>query len=163
MIARLSEANEPLDLVIVDYVNIVSLSDMDKGLRHDQQIGMVAARLRHLAKTRNCAVVLLCQLNRNSVSRDQKAPELSDLKDSSALEQAADTVLFAHRPEYFLQREYDRVVAANETPDTDLQSDLAAARNKLFIICAKQRMGPTGQRELGANVAYNYLTEGPNQ
>lgn len=163
MIARLSENEAPPDLVIVDYVNIVGLSDMDNRLRHDQQIGDIAARLRNLAKTRNCAVVLLCQLNRNSVSRDQKAPELSDLKDSSALEQAADTVLFCHRPEYFLEREVARVQAANETPDVDLLSDLASARNKLFIICAKQRMGPTGQRELLAHIKFNYITEGPNK
>ena len=160
MVARLAEQPDPPDLVVVDYVNIVSLSDMERGLRHDQMIGEVAARLRNLAKTRNCAVLLLCQLNRNSVSRDQKAPELSDLKDSSALEHAADTVLFAHRPEYFIEREVARIEAAGETVDPDLRSDLARARNRISIICAKQRMGPTGQRELRAAIAYNYITEG---
>ena len=160
MIARLNEEPEAPDLVIVDYVNIVGLSDMPKGLRHDQMIGEVASRLRGYAKRRNCAVVLLCQLNRNSATRDEKAPELSDLKDSSALEQAADTVLFAHRPEYFLQRKADRITASNETIDDELKADLAASRNKLFIICAKQRMGPTGQAELLCDIQHNYIAEG---
>ncbi|WP_416877952.1 replicative DNA helicase [Litorimonas sp.] len=157
--ARLSEDIRPLDLVIVDYVNKVSLDDMNQKMRHDLQIGEVANRLRDMAKARDCAVLLLCQLNRNSVSRDQKAPELSDLKDSAVLEQAADTVLFCHRPEYYLERKISQIEASGEQPTLDDQVALREVKNQLYIICAKQRMGPIGQRQLNAHMHYNYITE----
>lgn len=95
--ARRAHAESPLDLVIVDYLQ---LAEAD-GEGRVQVVGAVARGLKNLARELRAPVLALAQLNRAVEARSSKVPQLSDLRESGEIEQAADAVLFIHRPEYY--------------------------------------------------------------
>jgi replicative DNA helicase len=113
-----------IGLIIVDYLQLISV----KGENRVQEIGAVSRGLKLLAKDMDCPVLVLSQLSRKNEERADKKPMLSDLRDSGAIEQDADVVLFLHREEYYF-------------PDTEKQ-------NTAELMIAKQRNGPTGTIEL---------------
>lgn len=110
---------------------------------------------KQLAGQLNIPVVALSQLSRAVEQRDDKRPILSDLRESGQLEQDADAVLFTYRDEYYLER---------EKPEDPAEYDiwlnmLERSRNRLEIICAKQRQGPIGTANVLCNVAFNRIWE----
>lgn len=113
-----------IGLVIVDYLQLITV----RGENRVQEIGAVSRGLKLLAKDMDCPVLVLSQLSRKNEERADKKPMLSDLRDSGAIEQDADVVLFLHREEYYF-------------PDTE-------KKNTADLIIAKQRNGPTGSVEL---------------
>lgn len=95
--ARRAHAESPLDLIVVDYLQ---LAEAD-GEGRVQVVGAVVRGLKNLARELRVPVVALAQINRNVEGRASKVPMLSDLRESGEIEQAADSVLFLHRPDYY--------------------------------------------------------------
>ena len=122
-----------LGLLVVDYLQLM-LSSKNEDSRQ-QEIAQISRSLKLLARELHIPIIALSQLNRNLESRPDKRPRLSDLRDSGALEQDADTVLFIYRDEYY-------------EPDSP---DLGIAE----LIVAKNRMGPSGTIRLGFTTRYS--------
>jgi replicative DNA helicase len=121
--------------IIVDYLQLMNASGMHFGSR-EQEVSTISRSLKQLAKELNIPIIALSQLNRGVEGRtgaDGKRPQLSDLRESGAIEQDADMVLFIHRPEYY-----------KITEDSQGNSLLGIAE----IIIAKHRNGATGDIRL---------------
>lgn len=119
-------------LIIIDYLQLMNASGMTFGSR-EQEISIISRNLKQLAKELNIPIIALSQLNRNVESRtgvEGKTPQLSDLRESGAIEQDADMVCFIHRPEYY-----------HLYSDPNTNKDL---RGLGQIIVAKHRNGATG-------------------
>ena len=96
-----------VQFIIIDYLQLMNASGMKFGSR-EQEVSMISRNLKQLAKELNIPIVALSQLNRSVESRtDGKRPQLSDLRESGAIEQDADIVCFIHRPEYYLRSDTD--------------------------------------------------------
>lgn len=118
--------------VIVDYLQLMTAGGDNRGSR-EQEVSMISRSLKAIAKELDIPVLALSQLNRSVESREGKRPQLSDLRESGAIEQDADIVLFIHRPEYY-----------GITEDEDGNSLIGVAE----IIIAKHRNGPVGDIKL---------------
>lgn len=138
--ARRLKRQKGLDLLIIDYIQLLSGS----GRRSDnrvQEITEITTGLKALAKELNVPIIALSQLSRQVESRDDKRPQLSDLRESGSIEQDADVVLFVYREEYYLQSKEPRI----GTPEHEKwQLDMSLVHGKAEVIIGKQRHGPTG-------------------
>lgn len=129
--ARALKRKVGLSLLVIDYLGLIKLGDEE---RHDLKIGAVTRALKELAKQLDVPVVLLAQLNRGLEQRPNKRPVMSDLRDSGAIEQDADIILFLYRDEVYNP----------DTPDRGIAE----------VIVGKQRDGALGTIGLGF-VAHN--------
>jgi replicative DNA helicase len=120
-LARRLHRKSPLGVIIIDYLQLVEPED--KNAPREQQIAGISRRLKFLAKELRVPVIALAQLNRGVELREDKRPRLADLRESGAIEQDADMVMFLHRPD-----QYDPEDRPGEAE----------------IIVAKHRSGPTG-------------------
>jgi replicative DNA helicase len=145
---------QKLGLVIVDHLGKVRPSGNYRGQKV-YELGEISEAMAHLAKSENVAVLALHQLNRAVEGRDNKRPQLSDLRESGNLEQDADTVMFAYRSAYYLERVRD------DDPDEERRriENLNAKRNDLELQIAKQRNGPTCTVELYCDMAANAIRD----
>lgn len=121
-----------IGVVIVDYLQLMTAGDAGRGSR-EQEVSMISRSLKAIAKELDIPILALSQLNRSVESREGKRPQLSDLRESGAIEQDADMVLFIHRPEYY-----------GITEDEDGNSLIGVAE----IIIAKHRNGSVGDVRL---------------
>lgn len=126
-----------LRVVVIDYLKFVRASDRYRGQRV-YEVGEITAGLKALAKDLGVCVVLLAQLNRAVEQRQDKRPELSDLRESGDIEADADVVLLLFREAYYLK----------DKTDPDSQARLMACEFALEIIIAKCRMGAVGVAEV---------------
>lgn len=139
---------EGLDLVVVDYLQLVR----GPGKTRYEQMTEVSIQLKHMAKSLNVPVLALAQLSRSVEQRDDKRPMLSDLRESGQIEQDADAVLFCYRDQYYLERQ----TAPDATgARADYEAALAASRNRMEVIVAKQRMGAAFTAEIGCHLPTN--------
>jgi replicative DNA helicase len=142
--ARRLKRQKGLDVLVVDYIQLLQGS----GKRSDnrvQEVTEITTSLKALAKELNCPIVALSQLSRQVESRDDKRPQLSDLRESGSIEQDADVVLFVYREEYYLQNKEPRP----GTPEHEKwQLDMSLVHGRAEVIIGKQRHGPTGTVEL---------------
>jgi len=143
--ARRLQRQQGLDLIIVDYLQLVSAP----GRRNDgrvQEVTEITQGLKALAKDLKIPVLALSQLSRKVEERDDKRPQLSDLRESGSIEQDADVVMFVYREEYYVER--------SKPSETDLdkmiewQQRMELSHGKADVIIGKQRHGPTGTIEL---------------
>ncbi|ABE40217.1 replicative DNA helicase [Rhodopseudomonas pseudopalustris] len=142
--ARRLKRQKGLDLLVVDYIQLLQGSSK-KGDNRVQEVTEITTSLKALAKELNVPVIALSQLSRQVESRDDKRPQLSDLRESGSIEQDADVVIFVFREEYYLQNKEPRP----GTPEHEkwaMEMDLV--HGKAEVIIAKQRHGPTGTVDL---------------
>ena len=118
-----------------------------------QEVTEITTRLKALAKELNVPILALSQLSRQVESRDDKRPQLSDLRESGSIEQDADVVLFVFREEYYHQmRKQPR--ARHRREFDEWQAEMATrVEGKAEVIIGKQRHGPTGTVELQFDAA----------
>jgi len=129
--ARRLKAEKNIGLIIIDYLQLMNASGRTNS--REQEISTISRALKGLAKDLNVPVVALSQLNRAVETRNDKRPQLSDLRESGSIEQDADVVIFLTRPEYYGIDHFD---------NGDSTEGIAE------IIVAKQRNGPTGEIKL---------------
>jgi replicative DNA helicase len=128
-----------IKMICIDYLQLIASSG--KEFSREQQISRIAEGLKKIAKDFNIVVVALSQLSRAGDSRENKRPILSDLRDSGAIEQNADIVMFTHREEYFLERE--KVPEHSKHYDEWLKC-YNNLKGKADIIVSKNREGECG-------------------
>jgi replicative DNA helicase len=139
--ARRLKRQRGLDLIVIDYIQLLQGSSKRSSENRVQEITEITTNLKALAKELGVPIIALSQLSRQVENRDDKRPQLSDLRESGSIEQDADVVLFVYREEYYLTNKEPR-------PGTDehikWQTDMEAAHGKAEVIIGKQRHGPTG-------------------
>lgn len=147
-INNLDRSGHKLDLLVVDHLGLVKSNSLKP--RH-QELGDISDELATIAKDFNIAVVVLCQLNRSLESRDNKRPELHDLRNSGEIEENAACVLGLYRPAYYLEK------MKLDDPDEEYarKEQLDVVKNKYEVHVLKQRNGPLGEVELSCHMATN--------
>jgi len=144
--ARRLKRQRGLDVIIIDYIQLMQGSSAKSSQNRVQEITEITTGLKALAKELNTPIIALSQLSRQVESRDDKRPQLSDLRESGSIEQDADVVLFVYREEYYLKNKEPK-------PGTDeylrWETEMNEVRGKAEVIIAKQRHGPTGTVSLG--------------
>ncbi|MEO5619372.1 MAG: replicative DNA helicase, partial [Cypionkella sp.] len=163
--ARRLKRTHGLDVLIIDYLQL--LKGSSKGDNRVQEVSEITQGLKAIAKELNIPVIALSQLSRQVESREDKRPQLSDLRESGSIEQDADVVMFVYRDEYYKERE--------KPGDHELekiaawQTLMESVRGKAEVIIGKQRHGPIGSVELSfegrftrfGNLAKQWQGSGP--
>jgi len=129
-----------LSLIVVDYIQLMRTSSK----RYDgrvQEISEITQGLKALAKELSVPVLALSQLSRAVEQRDDKLPQLSDLRESGSIEQDADVVMFVYREEYYLEKKQPKLGSIEHA---EWQSKMNDVNGLADIIIGKQRHGPTG-------------------
>jgi replicative DNA helicase len=126
---RKLKREQGLDLVVVDYLQLMHAPSERSSHSREQEIATISRSLKALAKELSVPVLALSQLNRAVEKRKGERPMLADLRESGAIEQDADVVVFLHRPE-----------SEREDGSTNFEADV----QEIELILAKHRQGPTG-------------------
>ncbi len=143
--ARRLKRTHGLDLIIVDYLQLVTASRTRAGESRVQEVSEVTQALKALAKDLGVPVLALSQLSRQVENRADKRPQLSDLRESGSIEQDADVVCFVYREAYYKERERPQ----EDTPEYLAWEDaFRAIEHRAEVIIGKQRHGPIGTAEL---------------
>ncbi len=129
-----------LSLVVVDYIQLMR-SSSDKNEGRVQEISEITQGLKALAKELSVPVLALSQLSRAVEQRDDKQPQLADLRESGSIEQDADVVMFVYREAYYLERKQPKLGSIEHA---EWQSKMNDVNGLADIILGKQRHGPTG-------------------
>jgi replicative DNA helicase len=137
--ARRLKRQRGLDMVVVDYLQLLTGSGRTDS--RVQEISEITQALKSLAKELNVPVIALSQLSRQVENRDDKKPQLSDLRESGSIEQDADVVMFVYRESYYLER-----LEPKEGTEEHLkwEDEMREIRNQADVIIGKQRHGPIG-------------------
>jgi replicative DNA helicase len=142
--ARRLKRQRGLDLLVVDYLQLLS-GAAKKGDNRVQEMTEITTGMKALAKELNVPILALSQLSRQVEQRDDKRPQLSDLRESGSIEQDADVVMFVFREEYYLKNKEPK-------PGTEehfkWQDEMNKAHGRAEVIIGKQRHGPTGTVQL---------------
>ena len=147
--ARRLKRQRGLDLLVVDYIQLMTGSKK-AGENRVQEITEITTGLKALGKELNVPIIALSQLSRQVENRDDKRPQLSDLRESGSIEQDADVVLFVFREEYYVKN-----TEPSRSPEEvagDIKSEeylrweekMTKVKGLADVIVAKQRHGPTG-------------------
>lgn len=143
--ARRLKRTHGLDLIVVDYLQLVTASRARAGGSRVEEVSEVTQNLKAIAKELNVPVLALSQLSRQVENRDDKKPQLSDLRESGSIEQDADVVLFVYREAYYKEREKPR----EDTPEyLAWEEEFRRIEKVAEVIIGKQRHGPIGSAKL---------------
>ena len=131
-----------LSLIVVDYIQLMRApSSNNRGDNRVQEVSEITQGLKALAKELKVPVLALSQLSRAVESRDDKKPQLSDLRESGSIEQDADVVMFVYREAYYLENKQPKLGSIEHA---EWQSKMNDVNGLADIILGKQRHGPTG-------------------
>ncbi len=139
--ARRLKRQKNLGLVIVDYLQLLSGSNRRAAEGRVQEVSEITTGLKALAKELNVPIIALSQLSRQVENREDKRPQLADLRESGSIEQDADVVMFVFREEYYTERRQPREGSPEHLA---WQDEMAQVEGLAEIIIGKQRHGPTG-------------------
>jgi replicative DNA helicase len=149
--ARRLKRQKGLDLIIIDYIQLLSGSSKRASENRVQEITEITTTLKALAKELDVPIIALSQLSRQVESRDDKRPQLSDLRESGSIEQDADVVTFIYREEYYLKNKEPR----EGTPEhLTWMNEMEQVHGRAEVIIGKQRHGPTGTVQLSFEGQY---------
>jgi replicative DNA helicase len=142
-----------LALIVVDYLQLMRPTAGTKPENRVQEISMITQGLKAIAKELSVPVIALSQLSRAVESREDKRPQLSDLRESGSIEQDADVVMFVYRDEYYLQQRAPKQMGFDNEEKfhgavEKWQRDMELVHNRAELIIEKQRHGPTGKIDL---------------
>jgi replicative DNA helicase len=146
---RRLQRTKGLALVVVDYLQLMRPAPGTRPENRVLEISQITQGLKAIAKEMNVPVLALAQLSRAVESREDKRPQLSDLRESGTIEQDADVVMFIYRDEYYESQKMPKEFAFDDaakfqTALEKWQEKMEKVHNKAEVIIAKQRHGPTG-------------------
>ena len=165
-LARQSQipGNSGLGLIVVDYLQLLSAARSERAENRVQEISGITRALKALAKDLNVPVLALSQLSRAVELREDKRPQLSDLRESGTIEQDSDVVMFIYREQYYLER-----AEPQQKPEEDShkhqeryvkwQALCEQAHNLAEILVAKQRHGPIGTVKLHFEADFTHFRD----
>ena len=156
--ARRLKRKEGLDLIVIDYIQLMKSS----GYRNEGrvlEIAEITQGLKALAKELDVPVLALSQLSRQVEQREDKKPQLSDLRESGSIEQDADVVMFVFREQYYLEKQEPKPGTAEHV---EWQEKMSQIHNQAEIIIGKQRHGPTGVIKLEFESAFTKFKDASN-
>ena len=146
--ARRIKRKEGLDLIIIDYLQLIESQNKNGNDNRVKEVSDITRGLKALAKELNIPVIALSQLSRKVEDREEKRPQLADLRESGAIEQDADLVVFLYREEYYLER-------SEPTEGTEKHAMWLNKMDKIHnvaeAIIAKNRHGPVSKVKLHFN------------
>jgi replicative DNA helicase len=139
--ARRLKRQKGLDLIVVDYLQLLSAGNGNWQQNRVTELTLITTALKALAKDLETPIIALSQLSRQVESREDKHPQLSDLRESGSIEQDADVVLFVYREEYYLK---NREPKEGTSEHLAWQGEMEKFHGRAEVIIGKQRHGPTG-------------------
>jgi len=146
---------QPVAAVFIDYLQLMRRPPAN-GRNEASVIGEMTSALKQIARQSGTCIVVLSQLNRAVEGRDDKRPQLSDLRESGSIEQDADAVLFPFREFYYVSRAEPK---AGTPEHLDWEMRCQDLRNRLDVICAKQRQGPVGTDRQEYRAEFDFITD----
>jgi replicative DNA helicase len=153
--ARRLKRTHGLDVLIIDYLQLVRpASAKDSRVN---EVSEITQGLKAIAKELNIPVIALSQLSRQVENREDKRPQLSDLRESGSIEQDADIVMFVYRGEYYKEREKPADHEADKM--MTWQAEMEQLHGTAEVIIGKQRHGPIGSVELAFEGRYTRFTD----
>src|SRR3990167_451919 len=143
--ARRLKRQEGLGMIIIDYLQLLTTPGKNRAENRVLELSEITRSLKALAKELNVPVIACSQLSRAVEQRDDKRPQLADLRESGSIEQDADVVMFVFREEYYLSR---KKPTGNYDKTIEWEKAMAKVANIAEIVIAKQRHGPIGTVQL---------------
>ena len=162
---RRLQRTKGLALIVVDYLQLMRPSAGTRPENRVAEISQITQGLKALAKELALPVIALSQLSRQVENREDKRPQLSDLRESGSIEQDADVVMFVYRDEYYLEQRMPKETTFEGGADKfnaamdEWQQKMTSVHNKADLIIAKQRHGPTGSIALFFEGAYTRFAD----
>ncbi len=153
-----------INLIIIDYLQLMSSSGNNRNDGRVQEISEITRGLKSIAKELNIPIIALSQLSRQVEQREDKRPQLSDLRESGTIEQDSDVVMFIYRESYYLER----LEPIRKSEEDDIKYNERVSRwqqltndnyNKAEIIIAKQRHGPIGSIKMHFDANYTKFSD----
>ncbi len=157
--ARRLKRQRGLDLLVVDYLQLLTGSSRRALENRVQEVTEITTSLKALAKELNIPIVALSQLSRQVEGRDDKRPQLSDLRESGSIEQDADVVIFLYREEYYLQGREPKDQNEHEKYYTTLKQ----SKGKADVIVAKHRHGAVNTIQVAFQAEYTSFSDLANE
>ncbi len=162
--ARRLKRLHDINLIIIDYLQLMSSSSNSRNDGRVQEISEITRGLKSIAKELNIPIIALSQLSRQVEQREDKRPQLSDLRESGTIEQDSDVVMFIYRESYYLER----LEPIRKSEEDDMRYNERVSRwqqltnenyNKAEIIIAKQRHGPIGSIKMHFDANYTKFSD----
>jgi replicative DNA helicase len=154
--ARRLKRQRGLDLIVVDYLQLMTSGSKRGSENRVQEITEITTGLKALAKELAVPIIALSQLSRQVENRDDKRPQLSDLRESGSIEQDADVVIFVYREEYYMKNKEPKFGSEEHMK---WQTDMNEVRGKAEVIIGKQRHGPTGTVQVAFQGEYTRFSD----
>ena len=162
--ARRLKRLHDINLIIIDYLQLMSSASNNRNDGRVQEISEITRGLKSIAKELNIPIIALSQLSRQVEQREDKRPQLSDLRESGTIEQDSDVVMFIYRESYYLERL--EPIRKSEEDDTKYNERVSRWQqltndnyNKAEIIIAKQRHGPIGSIKMHFDANYTKFSD----
>src|SRR4029077_1090717 len=151
--ARRLKRTKGLALIVIDYLQLMRPAAGTRPESRVLEIGQLTQGLKAIAKELNVPVLALSQLSRAVENREDKRPQLADLRESGTIEQDADSVMFIYRDEYYLEQRMPKLAAFEneekfQAAHDEWQRQMDRVHNQSALIIAKQRHAPTATIQL---------------